>query len=383
MSAPHLCMLALTAYPVLARRRDSRELGGAQVQQVMIARTLVQAGMRVSFICMDYGQPARERIDGIDVLRIHAPGAGLPGLRFFYPRLTDLMAAMKAADADVYYQRCAAGNTGLMTAWCQAHGRGSIFAGASDLDFIPLPPTLGNTRDRWLYRRGVRQASAVVVQNPRQQELLRAHHGRDGILIPSCYLRDPAPAAVAATPREVLWVGMVREPKRPDRFLALARALPHVSFRMVGGPMGDSPAVLAYYESIRAEAASLPNLQFTGFVPYDQVDSYFDQAAILVNTSDHEGFPNTFLQAWARDTPAVALFDTGSRVDGQAPYGLVASEAEMAALVGRLMADPAERQALGLRGRDYYERHHAPQVTAARYGELIETLRPSRRRSAA
>lgn len=369
-------MLALTAYPVLANRRDSRELGGAQVQQVMIARALVRAGIRVTFICMDYGQPEEEEIDGIRVIRTFGQDDGVRGLRFFHPRMSGLAAAMARADADVYYQRCSGMTTGLMTAWCDWHGKPSIYAGASDLDFQPGPPNVHNRRDRWLFRRGLRQASAVVVQNPRQRELLLNNHGRRGELIPSCYATPAAPAAPAdaAAPREVLWIGMIRPVKRPDRFLALAKAWPDIRFRMIGGAMGDSPEILAYYAQIEREAAALPNLEFMGFVPFAEADQYFDRAALLVNTSDHEGFPNTFLQAWSRRVPSVALFDTGSRVDGAAPYALVDSDAALAQCVRRLMDDAPAHRALAELGHSYFQREHSPETTAQRYLALLTDL---------
>jgi hypothetical protein len=369
-------MLALTAYPVLANRRDSRELGGAQVQQVMIARALVRAGIRVTFICMDYGQPEEEVIDGIRVIRTFNQEAGIRGLRFFHPRLTGLASAMARADADVYYQRCSGMTTGIMTAWCRMNNKASIYAGASDLDFQPGPPNVHNKRDRWLFRRGLRDASAVVIQNPRQRELLQANYGREGVLIPSCYATPSAAAngQDSAEPREVLWIGMIRPVKRPDRFLALAKALPDVRFRMIGGAMGDSPEILAYYAQIEAEAAKLPNLTFMGFVPFEQADSYFDSAHVVVNTSEHEGFPNTFLQAWSRKVPSVALFDTGSRVDGVAPYGLVQDEAALQQLVRQLVDDPAAHQRLADLGHTYFQREHSPETTAQRYLALLQDL---------
>ncbi|MYM32539.1 glycosyltransferase [Duganella sp. CY15W] len=369
-------MLALTAYPVLAGRRDSRELGGAQVQQVMIARALVRAGIQVTFICMDYGQPEEEWIDGIRVIRTYGPNDGVRGLRFFHPRVTGLFKAMRRANADVYYQRCSGMTTGLMTAWCRWHHKPAIYAGASDLDFQPGPPNVHNRRDRWLFNRGLRQAAAVVLQNPRQRELLQANHGRDGTLIPSCYATPDhaGQTAPAGSAREVLWIGMIRKVKRPDRFLALARALPHVQFRMIGGAMGDAPEVLAYYDAIAREAATLPNLHFMGFVPFAEADSYFDRAALLVNTSDHEGFPNTFLQAWSRKVPSAALFDTGSRVDGKPPYALADSDAALEQWVARLMSEPAAHAELAELGHSYFQREHAPAATAQRYLELLSRL---------
>ena len=39
------------------------------------------------------------------------------------------------------------------------------------------------------------------------------------------------------------------------------------------------------------------------------IDALYDRAKVLVNTSDVEGFPNSYLQAWIRGVPVVTLID--------------------------------------------------------------------------
>jgi glycosyltransferase involved in cell wall biosynthesis len=137
--------------------------------------------------------------------------------------------------------------------------------------------------------------------------------------------------------------------------------------------MGDSAEVLAYYQHIADEAATLPNLEFMGFLPFAEADVYFDRAALFVNTSDHEGFPNTFLQAWARSVPTVALFDTGSRLDGQAPYVLASDDHDLCDQVQRLMIRRPCTQTMPC-GRNAFSSHHAPEAAAQHYLELLSNL---------
>jgi glycosyltransferase involved in cell wall biosynthesis len=105
---------------------------------------------------------------------------------------------------------------------------------------------------------------------------------------------------------DVLWVSNIRQVKRPDRMLEIARAMPGQRFHMAGGP---SPGEEELFLRIQAEASTIPNLTFRGAVPYLDVGALFSRARLFANTSDLEGFPNTFLQAWVRGIPVVTMFD--------------------------------------------------------------------------
>lgn len=370
-SLPHLCFVAPAAWPVFSGSRDIDVVGGAEVQQSILARLFVRAGYRVSMICLDYGQPPRVDVDGVTVLSTHAPSAGLPGVRFVHPRLTSFWRAMREADADIYYQRAAGMLTGVVAAFCRHYGRHSIYAGASDPDFVPGRQDIRYARDRWLFERGLAWADRLVVQNPSQQQNAREHYGRDSVLIPSCYeLPSDARPRPGTT---VLWVGVMRPGKRPELFLELARRLPEFSFVMVGGSGGD-PGDSAYFDYLRRTAQSLPNVRFTGFLPLDRVEPHFDRAAVLVNTSTHEGMPNTFLQAWARGIPTTAFIDTGARLAGRPVYPVVANIDEMTAEVYRLMTDDIHRTRVSAACRNHFAVTHSPASVLAQYERLFAEL---------
>ena len=230
---PHICFVAPETWPVFSGNHDMGVVGGAEVQQSMLARLLVRAGYPVSMIALDYGQPARVRVDGVTFYRAHHPEAGIPGLRFFHPRLTTIWRTMREVGADIYYQRSAAMLTAVVALFCRRYGRRSLFAAASDTDFLPGRQLIRYRRDRWLFERGLALSDRVIAQNETQQRYCREYYGRESILIPSCY-EMPATARPGVA-KSVLWVATLRPNKRPEVFLEMARRLPKLHFVMVGG----------------------------------------------------------------------------------------------------------------------------------------------------
>lgn len=370
---PHVCFVAPTAWPVFSGDPQIDVVGGAEVQQSILARLLVRAGYPVSMICLDYGQPAPSVINGVTVHKAHRPEAGWPVLRFIHPRMTSMWRAMAEVDADIYYQRAAGMLTAVVAEFCRRQGKKSIYAGASDHDFIPGFQDIRYRRDRWLFERGLARVDRLVVQNEMQQRCCLENYGRQSTLIRSCYDLPADARPAMGHGRSVLWVGSMHRNKRPELFLELARQLPQLRFVMVGGPAGGQGDD-AYFRSIREMAAALPNVEFTGFLPLARVEPYFDRAALLVNTSTHEGVPNTFLQAWSRGVPSVAFVDTGARLHGTQVYSLVHNLDQARDEIERLMSDQIYWRRTATRCREYFNQTNGPQGVLADYGRLFKTL---------
>jgi glycosyltransferase involved in cell wall biosynthesis len=363
-----ICFVAPSAYPILAGDRSTPVIGGAEVQQVLLARGFAERGHRVTMVSMDFGQPEVTNIDGVTVFRMHAPMAGLPVLRFIHPRLTSLWGAMRRADADVYYQRGCGALTGQVVARARSLGRASLFAGASDADFELGLRFIPYARDRALYRWGVRRASAIVVQNATQSEACRAVVGRDSTQITSCTRVGGVSADLGGA---VLWVGSVRRHKGPLDVIPLAQACPQIRFRVIGD--GDAGLMA----QLRDAATRLPNLEIVGFVPFVDVEREFDGAFALVNTSPVEGFPNTFLQAWSRGIPTVSYASPGVRHEGR-PVGQTAtSVVGIGAQLNAWRAAPADWAAAGRDARAFAQQNFSVEAAVQRYEAVLETIAPA------
>lgn len=368
---PRVCFVAPTTWPMMAGSREIPVIGGAELQQSVIAPELARRGYDVSMISMDFGQEEGSHLKGVRLLKMHKPAAGLPVVRFLHPRLTSLWAAMKRADADVYYQRTSAVHTGFLAAFTRAHGRKSIYAGASDVDFVPGKQDITLARDRRIFEYGLRNVDRVFVQNPFQQKAVQENYGRESVLIPNCFA---APEGARGDPRGyVLWVATVRPAKRPELLREIARRLPRHRFVMVGGSDSDARGK-AFAAEARAAMASLPNATVHGFLPFAEADKLFDGARLVINTSTYEGFPNTFLQAWSRGVPTVSFVDTGSRHRGEPLFDVVGDVDQATAAVARLMDDDGAWEEASRRVREHFLERHSVAAVASMYEAEINRL---------
>jgi len=373
MTRPSICFVAPNAYPLLAERDEMDVVGGAELQQVLLAKGLAMRGYQVKMICLDYGQPEAETISGVSVIRAHRHTSGWPVLRFIYPRLTSILRCLREADADIYYSRAASHLTGVIAWYCRRRSKMAIFAGAGDPDFDLRTSRLRFRRDSWLHEYGIRHSHMLIAQNEEQCRRCKLNFGRVPEVVRNCY---PEPELRNREPGEtVLWVGTIRRLKRPEIFLELARRLPDVPFRMIGGP---DPWDRAFFSRIEQEAKSIVNLDFRGFVPYREIDEYFDRARIIINTSESEGFPNTFLQAWSRGVPSVSFVDCGARYGDELVGEVAVDLPEMTKYVTRLLEDDEYWSSRGRLCRSYYAEHHTPSSVLDSYEALFLALEANR-----
>ena len=248
MSKPEICFVAQTTYPLLAGNASGRQMGGAELQQVLLGRELARRGYPVSYITMDHGQGSEQEIGPFRIQGTFEPNDGWPGLRFFYPRMTKVLRALRNSTADIFYFRCA--DHLLAPVVWEAHRRGRkvVFCAASDPNLDPSKLKLP-TRRKAMFFWGLRRCDAVVVQNGEQLRLLQQNFGRKGNLIHNGYA---SPSEVPRDPRNVLWVGRQLPLKQPELFLELASRAQDQQFVMIGGPGGDSDP--AFYQRVTRDA---------------------------------------------------------------------------------------------------------------------------------
>jgi glycosyltransferase involved in cell wall biosynthesis len=306
-------------------------------------------------------------VNGVRVWKTYRQDSGLPYLRFFYPRLYSNWRALVNADADIYFQSCAGLMTGVVAKFAARYNRKMIFRVAHDADCVPGEQLVKNSRDRVIYEYGLQRADLISVQSKVQADALKKNYGLDTTLV-NMIAEMPVDEADISRDIDVLWVNNFRAFKRPELVCEIARRMPDVSFTMIGGKIRAHEDL---YRRVEKEARELPNLNFVGPVPYREINAYFSRAKVFLNTSDSEGFPNSFLQALVRRVPVTTYFDPDGLIESNEMGVAVASQDDFHVPLQELLQADERRREMGERGRQFVMNHYSPAAIVDDYEDLV------------
>jgi glycosyltransferase involved in cell wall biosynthesis len=356
-----VCFVAPKAYPIFNPDKGTY-FGGAEVDLYYLATEFARDNnFETSFIVADYGQKDVEIIEDVAVFK---------SLDFRRNALNGLLRtwnALKKADADIYFLKCASAGVPLVTWFCKLHKRKFIYRLASSLEsdgtFIKQNPIIGR-----LFAWSLRQAAIVFSQNSVDADNLMKTIGVSAQVIPNGHRLT---SMHEQTRDIVLWVGRDVPVKNPECFLELAKAFHNENFTIVCQTLNND----GHYEDLIAKAGEIQNLRFIRHVPFNQIDTYFQRARVFVNTSHSEGFPNTFIQACKSGTAILSFkvnpdgfldkFDCGICCQGDF--------AKMVDSLKHLLSNEAYFR-LGKNGRQYVEERHDIIKIADQYKSIFYRL---------
>jgi glycosyltransferase involved in cell wall biosynthesis len=367
-----VCIVGLKCYDLLTGAARPRYVGGAERQQVALARGLASRGHEVSLVTLEHGGGDGAVHHGVTVHSAYAAADGIPVVRFLHPRWSGLVKALRRSGADVFYQMGGDGETGQIALWCRMARKSFVFGLASDGDVDPALPLLRTRRQRVLYRAGLQRASAVVAQTDVQRARLRAAFGVDSTVIRNCS-DDPGERprmtddrAGTARPR-LLWVGRFVPVKRLELFLDLAASQPGWDCHVIGAANTADD----YGRDLETRAASLPNVSVHRGISDASLDEQYRLADALVSTSIVEGVPTTFLEAWARGLPVISTVDPDGVIAARG-LGIVTKPENIADSVRAVLQQDAA--VLSTRIRAHYVATHTVDAYVSNFERLFASV---------
>jgi len=105
-----------------------------------------------------------------------------------------------------------------------------------------------------------------------------------------------------------------------------------------------------FLRSIAEAERELSNFSYIGPLKPSEAEKRIASAALLVNTSEFEGFPNVLQQAWAKGVPTLCLgIDPDGIIEREGLGVNAKSVDELEAALRRLLSDDEQRESIGER----------------------------------
>jgi glycosyltransferase involved in cell wall biosynthesis len=275
-----------------------------------------------------------------------------------------LYRTLREIDPCVIYQRVACGYTGICASYARRRAVPLVWHISHDAELSPGPldpgrNVLRSRLERWSVDYGIRHADRIVAQTQHQAQLLRSNYGKEAAAVIPNFHPLPPETIDKQGPLTVIWIANLKPWKQPAVFVRLANRLRGADVRFVMiGASAKAGSNDSWQQPLLRDIGAAPNLSYLGAKSQEEVNALLAGAHIFVNTSLHEGFPNTFIQAWLRDVAVVSLHVDPDDVLQARGAGILARTEEGLAEAVRKLLDPRARMELVRRGREHaLERH--------------------------
>jgi glycosyltransferase involved in cell wall biosynthesis len=342
---------------------DPTANGGAERYQWLLARAMAHVGWSAT-VGVEKGLAKGERrtIEGVEFV-----GIGEDNFLWAWYRF------LKSEQPDWWFWQCADHRLGLAVEIAKLTNVRMMFSAMIDLDVFPRR-ALARRRGLWpFYSWGLKRSDRIVVQHKGQQAQLSSALRAKASVLPGIVRQTIKAKPHAVRGKYVAWVGVLRQPKRPDLLLEVAKRLPDISFVVCGGLSGHRTPQ-GYAEPIVEGLKTLPNVQYLGQVDPSRTLEIIGNAAMLLSTSDLEGFPSVFLEAWAAGTPVVSLKIDPDGVIQRKNLGTVAGTVSGAVRdIENLMHATERREEMSLRARQHVQEAHSEEAAIRAIESAIQS----------
>ena len=368
-----ICFLSPYIIPLLCN--TVKNTGGAERQFALFGKYLHKQGWGVSYI-VDENYMYMVDIAPFWCKLFPINISYMGGSKWnFIPGVISLIKAMLCSNADVFVVKTQAFLLLPMSFVCPFFGKKLVFWMQLDRDCRKsrkeIPWVLS-----WMQNLGMKFVNLFIAQSQNQADALYDNFNYHATVVPSIasFINTEVNQSCDNLDKKqpvVLWCGNSSRHKRQEVFFELARMMPDVAFMMAIGK-ADS----LRYDQALMEAKNISNLKFLGSVSPQEMERWFAKAALYVNTSVIEGFPNTFLQAWQNGIPVVSLtvdpddvlskkqlgIVLKNKIDGIGQFDFKGLAAIIAPEVFRLVNDHGLRVDMGKRARRYVLQNHVESV---------------------
>lgn len=292
-----------------------RTTGGAELQIVLLARALAIKGHEIVII-----DPASAESfmtsEGIKIINLPKWNKGIRGIRMIVYRIPYLWKIFLSQNADFYYVRMKSYFHLIPFLAARKLKRKFIQGIASDIDLLSLREKIkyqikgsislfqiltAYIPSVFAFNFLLKHADYVIAQHSGQLSHARLVKGRF-VMFPNIVERTNLPIAQSSSGNYFIYVGSLSILKGADKLYQLVRMIDtRISIVIVGQPNDQKS------KSIFEKLSKIENVIVKGRLPQQETLKLMSNAKALINTSNYEGFPNVFLEAWSIGLPVISL----------------------------------------------------------------------------
>ncbi|MGB7341556.1 MAG: glycosyltransferase family 4 protein [Phototrophicaceae bacterium] len=423
----HICFVIPLAYS-LYNANTSYNFGGAEVRSSLFAKALARhKDFKVSVIVNNHGHTSSEMWDGVAVyahtgyyddshwisqsrqkmglyfvrtstfpyikIKPLTPKTllqiGLLGLRRLFQQVRSSMnphkriilqdkvlafdkyAIYDIVNADIY---CVFGtriSVSEIVAFCKARNKKFVFFGASDRNFSSLdnddPLKSKDAKSVHSTKFVIDAASLIIAQTSQQSDLVRLNFDKEALVIRNPIALDDLQSHTSE--KYALWIGRSHPEKDPLLLIKLAIACPAIHFVMI-----MNQTLQSLHNEILAQCPD--NVTVIENVAYADIETYFANALVFINTSPLEGFPNTFLQAGKYSKPLLTFAVDPDGYITKNNCGFVANGdfETMKRALEQFISDHKWRKELGKNNYHYVQQHHNLTDKVKQLAQVLKSL---------
>lgn len=335
--------------------------GGAELQAYFIAKELAKK-IEVHYLFMkhpNFNKIEFQKNDQGVILHPMKQHIYKKFGKFFFMNYRELIKRLDEIKPDLIYQRGGKPYIGMAKGWCKKNKKKCVFGISMESNcsksgilrlsnnFFTYPSNIING---YLTFYGINYADLIIAQSQIQQGLLLQNFKRNSILIPNGQY-VPNPPFEKTEPPIISWIANIKKLKQPEIFLKLAEKLQtqNIKFVFAGRPDKGS-----YQKKLIEKAKKLSNFEYLGEIPLEKTNELLSKSSILINTSSTEGFSNTYIQSWMRETPVVTLNCDPDDIIKNHRIGFHSgSFKQMVKDVIYLLENERERKEMGKKARKY------------------------------
>jgi glycosyltransferase involved in cell wall biosynthesis len=308
--------------------------GGAELQISLLARALALKGHEVVIID-PYSSESFISQEGIRLINVPDWNKGVKGLRLFRYRIPALKKTFFQQKADFYYVRMRSYLHLIPYLIAKKINSKLIIATAHDLDVLPFYKkfkyeykpkfnllkfiTLQLPNDI-IFHYLLKNSDFVLLQHKGQKSYIKSVKGKV-VIFPNIFDFGMLPNVINSKSNYFIYPGALNILKGSENLQRLIKMLDRkVPIVIVGQPKDKKT------KKIYEELKKTTNIVLMGRLSHRETIQKIANARALINTSNFEGFPNIFLEAWATGVPVISLKVNPGNIFNEQNLGIYCNE---------------------------------------------------------